>query len=64
MRTRLPFRKRGFARRVLERLAGWAAAAGAEGLYLQVEDDNAPALGLYGASGFERAYGYHYRELA
>lgn len=64
MRTVPRFRRRGLARRTLLRLAGWAAAEGAQRLYLQVEDDNAPAHALYRRLGFARAYGYHYREAA
>lgn len=63
MRTQWRFRRRGLARAVLARLAGWAAGEGATRLYLQVEDDNAPALALYRGLGLARAYGYHYREL-
>ena len=34
--------------------------AGAERLWLEVEDDNAPALALYRALGLERTGGYSY----
>lgn len=64
MRTQEPFRGRGLARRVLSRLAAWAQGEGAGRLYLQVEDDNLPAGALYRRFGFQRIYGYHYRELA
>jgi N-acetylglutamate synthase len=63
MRTQPPFRRRGLARAVLLHLAQWARAHGARRLYLQVEDDNVAALPLYRQMGFNRIYGYHYREL-
>lgn len=63
MGTRPEARRRGIARTLLRALAEHAAALGAARLYLQVEDENAPALALYGAAGFDRAYGYHYRSL-
>ena len=51
-------RRRGIARAMLAALASWAQ--GAERLWLEVEDDNAPALALYGRLGLERAGGYAY----
>jgi ribosomal protein S18 acetylase RimI-like enzyme len=63
MRTQPAFRRRGLATRVLLGLAGWARAAGARRVFLQVEEDNAAALRLYRRFGFARVYGYHYREL-
>lgn len=42
-------------------LAAWSAEAGAEGMYLQVLEKNAPALELYGKLGFSAVSGYHYR---
>jgi ribosomal protein S18 acetylase RimI-like enzyme len=62
MRTQPAFRGRGMASRILDRLIGWAAGEGAGRIYLQVEEDNEPALALYRRAGFRRAYGYHYRE--
>jgi ribosomal protein S18 acetylase RimI-like enzyme len=64
MRTQPHLRRRGLAEKILARLAGWAAAEGARQLYLQVEDDNLPALGLYRKLGLTRSYGYHYREMS
>jgi len=63
MRTQPAFRRRGLATALLLRLVGWARGAGARRLFLQVEDDNAPALGLYRRFGFARVYGYRYREF-
>jgi len=62
MRTQAAHRGRGLARAVALRLMRWAREQGVRQLYLQVEDDNAPALHLYRQLGFERVYGYHYRE--
>lgn len=64
MATRPEARGRGAARAVLTALAGWAAAHGADHLYLQVERDNVPALRLYGRAGFRGICGYHYRAAA
>jgi GNAT superfamily N-acetyltransferase len=61
MATRPGARGRGAAGAVLAALADWAGAHGAEGLYLQVERDNVPALRLYGRTGFTERCGYHYR---
>jgi N-acetylglutamate synthase len=54
-------RRRGAARAVLATLAHWAADHGAEGLYLQVEQDNEAARRLYHGAGFVEAAAYHYR---
>jgi GNAT superfamily N-acetyltransferase len=64
LRTAVPFRGRGRARAVLRRLATWARHAGAREIYLQVEDDSAPAQALHRPLGAERVYRYWYREAA
>ncbi len=51
----------GAARDVLVSLADWASSRGAEGMYLQVDGGNDPALRLYGSAGFVEVCGYHYR---
>ncbi|HEU5421725.1 MAG TPA: GNAT family N-acetyltransferase [Streptosporangiaceae bacterium] len=48
-------RGKGAGRRLIAELIGWAAAAGAGELRLEVRPDNAPAIGLYERSGFARA---------
>jgi hypothetical protein len=48
-------------RAVLRALARWSREQGADGLYLQVECDNAPAQALYASMGFERSHGCHFR---
>lgn len=60
MRTAPDHRRRGLARAVIAALADAARAAGARRAYLQVEADNAPAIILYRALGFETAYRYRY----
>lgn len=64
LRTRDPFRRRGLGRRLVAGLVGWARGQGATRIYLQVEDENAPAIALYRGVGFAPAYGYRYRERA
>ncbi|RRJ63532.1 GNAT family N-acetyltransferase [Paenibacillus oralis] len=54
-------RRKRAAARMLITLAVWSAEAGAEGMYLQVLEKNAPALELYGKLGFSAVSGYHYR---
>ncbi len=53
--------RRGYARRIIASLAGWAADRGATGACLEVEAGNAPARALYAALGFDELYRYHYR---
>ena len=50
-------RRRGLALVMMRALAGWARAAGAERIWLQVADDNAAAHALYRRLGF----GLHHR---
>lgn len=57
-------RGKGFGRRMLLSALKWAYARGARQAWLQVEADNAPALGLYRSLGFCEVYGYHYRQPA
>jgi ribosomal protein S18 acetylase RimI-like enzyme len=54
-------RKRGWGRELVRRLVAWGAGGGARRVYLQVTADNAAALALYRALGFESAYDYWYR---
>jgi ribosomal protein S18 acetylase RimI-like enzyme len=63
MATRPPFRRRGAATAVLHALAHWGRGHGARQAYLQVMEDNRPALALYDRFGFRTLYCYHYREL-
>lgn len=61
MATRPYLRGQGIATAILGAGARWAAEHGLSRLYLQVEDDNEAAIGLYTRAGFSRSYGYHYR---
>jgi ribosomal protein S18 acetylase RimI-like enzyme len=57
-----PARRRfGLATAITAALAGAAAAHGADGLYLQVEEHNQAARALYARCGFTDHHGYHYR---
>jgi len=54
-------RRRGLGRAVTGALAAAAAEHGAQGLYLQVQNDNSAARALYQGLGFVSHHGYHYR---
>lgn len=60
MRTRPEHRRKGYAARILASIATWGRAQGASRIFLQVEDDNAPARALYARAGFEDAYPYRF----
>jgi ribosomal protein S18 acetylase RimI-like enzyme len=60
MRTAPVFRRQGLARRLFRTLTAFAASAGALQGYLQVDQDNASAIALYEAEGFESGYLYRY----
>jgi N-acetylglutamate synthase len=54
--------RRGYARRVIARLAAWAKEQQADGACLQVEAGNEPARALYHGIGLKtELYRYHYR---
>lgn len=60
--TGAAYRRQGLARATVNTLMAWAQDRGATAACLQVLADNAPALALYRALGFERdLYRYHYR---
>jgi len=60
MRTAPSAQGRGLASRILAGLAAHAAAQGVHRVFLQVEDDNVVAQGLYRKAGFATAWRYHY----
>ncbi len=55
------YRRRGFARQICETLLYAGKQAGAKKVYLQVVDDNQPAIALYESLGLTRAYRYWFR---
>lgn len=57
-------RGQGHGRRIMMSALKWARMRGASRAWLQVEADNAPAIGLYRSLGFTEAYRYHYRAPA
>lgn len=64
MRTLPSAQGRGLAGRILATLAAQAASQGVHRVFLQVEDDNTVAQGLYRKAGFETAWRYHYWRTA
>jgi N-acetylglutamate synthase len=54
-------RRAGIARNLSEALLAHAYERGARRAWLQVEQNNAPALPLYAGLGFRTAYEYHHR---
>lgn len=60
MRTDRARRGEGLAGRVLAGLANAAEARGLARVFLQVEEENAPARALYRRAGFETAWRYFY----
>ena len=55
--------RQGLASGVMYALAEWGQAQGAEQVYLQVMNNNPPAIQLYERMGFEELYEYSYYEL-
>jgi N-acetylglutamate synthase len=55
------YRRQGLAQVMTAALAQTAASRGADGLYLQVETDNAAARALYERMGFTYHHAYHFR---
>ncbi len=53
-------RRRGLARRLVLGCLAWAAERGADKAYLQVMEDNGPALSLYAPLGFTTHHAYAY----
>jgi len=51
-------RRLGIATSVIRSLAAWGNEHGASAAYLQVEENNAPALALYKKAGFKNLYQY------
>lgn len=60
MRTAPAFRGRGLAGQVMAALARHAAGRGARRVFLQVEENNAPAHAAYARAGFAAGWAYDY----
>lgn len=56
-------RGKGLGRRIVSGLMGWAGATGCHSAYLQVEQGNEVAIGLYRSLGFRQLYAYETRVL-
>jgi N-acetylglutamate synthase len=54
-------RGRGLGRAVMAAVLDWGRGRGAECCYLQVSEENAPALAMYDRLGFAEHHRYHYR---
>jgi len=61
VQTAKPWRGRGLGRAIVAALLAEAQRRGAQRAYLQVTDDNVPALAVYARFGFNSAYAYWYR---
>jgi ribosomal protein S18 acetylase RimI-like enzyme len=59
--THPDYRQQGLATQLIAEMLDWAISEGAKNSYLQVMENNAPALGLYAKLGYVDAYGYWYR---
>jgi len=59
--THPDYRHQGLATQLIGEILNWAISQGARNSYLQVMENNAPALGLYAKLGYVDAYGYWYR---
>ncbi|NWF70376.1 MAG: GNAT family N-acetyltransferase [Chloroflexi bacterium] len=55
------YRQRGYATRLVAHLLAWGKDCGAAQSYLQVMENNIPALRLYAKLGFRTLYRYWYR---
>ena len=61
MVTAPEWQRQGLASALVDALLAHARSHGARLAFLQVNDDNAPALAVYRKFGFATAYRYHYR---
>lgn len=59
--VREDFRKRGFGTQLIHSLLRWGKNSNADRGYLQVMQENKPALSLYKKIGFKELYKYWYR---
>jgi N-acetylglutamate synthase len=59
--TNNEFRRQGFGTALVSEIINWGILNGANVAYLQVVNDNIPALNLYNKLGFNEKYQYWYR---
>ena len=59
--THPDYRQQGLATQLIAGMLDWAQAQGAKQSYLQVMENNVPALRLYEKLGYADTYGYWYR---
>ena len=55
------YRRQGLATQLIDGMLNWSRSQGAQKSYLQVMENNAPALALYTRLGYVDMYGYWYR---
>jgi GNAT superfamily N-acetyltransferase len=60
VRVGADFRRRGLGTAIVQGLARWAGPLGGRRTYLEVVQDNAPALAAYTRLGYREAYRYRY----
>jgi ribosomal protein S18 acetylase RimI-like enzyme len=56
------FRRQGLASQVMRGLAEWGKTVEVEQVYLQVMENNPPALAMYENQGFKKLYSYWYSQ--
>jgi N-acetylglutamate synthase len=54
------YRRRGLGSAILQALARWSGPLGGRRTYLEVLEENTPAIATYGRLGFREAYRYRY----
>jgi hypothetical protein len=59
--THTDYRQKGLGTQLVAEMLKWAKSQVGKKSYLQVMENNAPALGLYAKLGYADAYGYWYR---